>query len=639
MKSYWILQLRLFGRCLIAEVSLHCNHRQCIDPDALPVSRSRELALEVGKESLAVLLPSVGLHPTVSPIAHHSSRPEDAQSRLEATSTTIDDRISPFSTPPSSDDSLDADVAGQTAPTTVQHSLIQTQDVNIYKAPRSPSQQVPSKSRETGHPGRQQSPAVDAAFKSHLQPREQRPELPPRPEATPRPPSIKTIHAPMFTSSTFLRDKNESIVPHKLMPARQSNKQHPHRTLQSGLPSSPGFADPRPPARAATSSKAKSSLLLHTDTLPSNAYAPALPEEGHSPQMGVPRGGYTTYESPDGSSPNRRAPYITGGSHVIHTNYDSKIFDVCAGRACSAGQLIRVWDLSSGKMLLSIPLGERDIKATAIAFKPAAKTEEEGARLWVGTNHGNVHEVDVMSHQVVSSGENIHSGHEVVSIHRYQNSMWTLDEDGTLHLWLPGNSGLPTLESKPVTRKLPRGHSFSMVVKGLLWVAIGKEIQVFRPSANDLGEYRITQQPIRQPGVGEITSGAVVGDQLDKLYFSHSDGKVSIYSVANYACLGVVIASVYKINCLVGAGRHLWAGYNTGKICVYDTQTQPWKIVKEWHAHGGPVANLSVDRIGLWVSGLLRVGSVSLDNTIRVWDGFLEEDWFGTSTFMSPGEA
>ncbi|KAL8897745.1 MAG: hypothetical protein Q9207_007049, partial [Kuettlingeria erythrocarpa] len=152
-------------------------------------------------------------------------------------------------------------------------------------------------------------------------------------------------------------------------------------------------------------------------------------------------------------------------------------------------------------------------------------------------------------------------------------------------------------------------------------------MMVFRPSANTLSDFKVTQQPLVDPGVSEITSGAVIGSQLDRVYFSHSDGRITFYSVNEHACLGVVNASVYKINCLVGAGSHLWAGFSTGKICVYDTQSQPWKTVKEWQAHEGPVANLAIDRTGLWLSGVLRVGSISLDNTIKLWDGLLEESW------------
>lgn len=340
-------------------------------------------------------------------------------------------------------------------------------------------------------------------------------------------------------------------------------------------------------------------------------------------------------ESLDGSGTNRRPPCDTTCCQVINANFDSKLFDICAGRACSAGQLTRVWDLSSGKLLLSLSLGEREGKATAIAFKPAVKTYEEGSRLWIGTSHGNVHEVDIVRQKIVSSGLYPHTPRGVMKIHRFQNSMWTLDDDGTLLIWPPDKNGLPTLESKPITRNLPRGYSFSIVITGILWVAIGRSIQIFRPSASDLGEFTVTQESFNQPGTGEITSGAVVSDQLDRVHFSHSDGKITTYSITNYACLGVVNASVYKINCLVGAGMHLWAGFNTGNICVYDVQSRPWKMIKEWHAHEGPVVNLSVDQTGLWVSGRLRVGSVSLDNTIRIWDVLLEEDWLGLSIAAS----
>lgn len=392
-----------------------------------------------------------------------------------------------------------------------------------------------------------------------------------------------------------------------------------------------------------TSSDCQSNQLLRSNTLPPDTSllqnTQASTANSNSLDTGTPRSGYPAHEFPDGSTSSRRPPCINSGSQAVHANYDSKFFDMCAGRACSTGQLTRVWDLSSGKVLLNLALSEREVKATAIAFKPASKTDEEGLRLWIGTSHGNLHEVEVMSHRIVASGLNPHSGREVVRIHRCENSMWTLDEDGTLHVWPPKDSGLPTLDSNPLTRKLPRGQSFSVVIGGLLWVAIGREIQVYRPSASNPGEFKPAQQPPSQPGVGEITSGAVTGDQLDKVYFSHSDGKVTIYSIADYACLGVVNASVYKINCLVGAGAHLWAGYNTGKICVYDTRTRPWKIVKEWHAHEGPVANLAVDRPGLWISGVLRVGSISLDNTIKIWDGLLEEDWLRTSDRRTLSEA
>lgn len=473
----------------------------------------------------------------------------------------------------------------------------------------------------------QGDPFVNTALINHPSNYRPRPELPPRPETTSDIPSLLVNHAPMSELPTKL-DKGRPSPPGMLTSATRSNEEHPYKISGSGLPSSPSLAPLCSPR------KNKSGEFLHMNTLSLNAPLgqdiDALTRKSHRLDINTRRGATLT-ELLDNSTTNRRPPCDTSCCQVINANYDGKVFDICAGRVCSAGQLTRVWNLTTGKLLLSLALGEREGKATAIAFKPAVKPDQEGSRLWIGTSYGNVHEVDIMRQRVVSSGLYPHTGRVVMSIHRFQNSMWTLDDDGTLQVWPPNSNGMPMLENRPITRKLPRGHSFSMVIRGILWVAVGREIQILRPSANDLGEFKITQQPYNQTGVGEITSGAVISDQLDKVYFGHSDGKITTYSIADYVCLGVVNASVYKINCLVGAGMHLWAGYNTGNICVYDVKSRPWKIIKEWHAHEGPVVNLSVDQSGLWISGRLRVGSVSLDNTIRIWDGLLEEDWLGLS--------
>ncbi len=43
--------------------------------------------------------------------------------------------------------------------------------------------------------------------------------------------------------------------------------------------------------------------------------------------------------------------------------------------------------------------------------------------------------------------------------------------------------------------------------------------------------------------------------------------------------------SSYKVNTLQGVGQHVWAGYNSGKISVYDINQSPWAVKKDL---GGP---------------------------------------------------
>ena len=277
-------------------------------------------------------------------------------------------------------------------------------------------------------------------------------------------------------------------------------------------------------------------------------------------------------------------------------------------------------------MELSFP--EREVKITALAFKPGATSEQEGLRCWLGNNQGEIHEVDLKTQEVVFSKVNAHSRREIIKMHRYQNSIWSLDEDSKLYVWLPADQGIPSLKSTPLSFRVSKGHTFSLIVKNYLWFAAGKDIRIYNPMGGD-DNFHVTTQALVQPNVGEVSAGAVISNQFDRVYFGHTDGKVTIYSTKDYSCLGIIGASAYKINCLAGAGFYLWAGFNTGMIYVYDTRSQPWKIKKDWQAHENPVANMIVDRSSVWKFGHLQVASIGVDNAIRLWDGMLVDDWLG----------
>jgi hypothetical protein len=207
--------------------------------------------------------------------------------------------------------------------------------------------------------------------------------------------------------------------------------------------------------------------------------------------------------------------------------------------------------------------------------------------------------------------------------------MWTLDESGTLHVWASDRTGSPNLEDPSATYRVPKGHSFSMVVGHKLWYATGNEIRIFVPTFDGISQFQLLQRPLSQAGTGEVTSGTVILSQSDRVYFGHTDGKVSIYSSDNYSCLGTVNVSMYKINSLTSVGDYLWAAYNTGMIYIYDTREAPWVVKKEWRAHVNPVISILADRSSFWKFERLQVLSLGADNTMKIWDGLLEEDWLG----------
>jgi WD40 repeat protein len=332
---------------------------------------------------------------------------------------------------------------------------------------------------------------------------------------------------------------------------------------------------------------------------------------------------------PDSSQANRRPPVFREGPKEIPTRYDTKLFAICGEYICTTGYVTRVWSLMTGEMIMSLSHGET-VKATAVAFRPAKDVNDEGMRFWLGTNTGEMHELDIPTQSVVYTKSNAHVRTPIIKIYRYASEMWSLDEDGKIHIWSADDTGSPTLKQTPNTFRVPRGHTFSIISGSQLWIALGKEIRVYRRTEDNNFFVQATAVALSQPNAGEVTSGAILSSQPDRIYFGHVDGKVSIYAKKDFGCLGVVNVSLYKISSLVGVGDHLWAGYITGMIYVYDTSTTPWKVMKDWRGHEkASIAGIQADRTSVWKLDRFQVASLGTDNMLRIWDGMLEEDWLG----------
>lgn len=334
-------------------------------------------------------------------------------------------------------------------------------------------------------------------------------------------------------------------------------------------------------------------------------------------------------EYPDSSLSNRRPPYIKEGPRDIPTKYDTRVFDSCGEFICTSGHYTKIWNLRNAQQVLNLPHGE-SIKVLSASFKPAANPQDEGSRLWLGNNFGELLEISTSSpNPIVATNSTAHMRREVIRIYRYQNEMWTLDDGGTLHLWTQDSTGSLTLDGPTISFRVPKGHTFSIIVGRRLWYATGSDIRVFMPTLDATVPFQVLQRPLSCPGVGDVTSGAVIINQPDRVYFGHADGKVSIYSHKNYSCLGIVNVSIYKINSLTGVGNFLWAAYNTGMIYIYDPTQVPWLVKKDWRAHENPVINVLADNCSFWMLERLQVVSLGADNVLRLWDGLLQDDWLG----------
>ncbi|KAJ9629750.1 hypothetical protein H2203_002131 [Taxawa tesnikishii (nom. ined.)] len=311
-------------------------------------------------------------------------------------------------------------------------------------------------------------------------------------------------------------------------------------------------------------------------------------------------------------------PVLPNGHRPWHiaTGYDTRLFAVCGEYVCTTGYVTRVWNLRTGESLGTLSLGD-NIKVTSIVFKPAIDVADEGKRLWLGTNIGEIHELDIPSQSIVFTKPNAHPRREIIKMYRHASEIWSLDDDGKLHVWPPGPNGIPSLEETPNAFRVPKGHSFSVQCGNQLWVATGKDVRVFQPSAATETAFQLLQRPLSQPNAGDVTSGATITSKPDLIYFGHADGKVSIYNKRDYTCQGVINVSVYKISAMAGVGDDLWAGYNTGMAYVYDISNTPWRVKKDWKAHDNPYLE----------AGSSAGHLLGTDNMIRIWDGMLREDW------------
>ncbi|KAF1986524.1 DNase I-like protein [Aulographum hederae CBS 113979] len=555
------------------------------------------------------------------------------------------ERVSPFSTPPSSDETTPSEMPPHVPqlsksrftgahPSLTSQGYFTPPAMNQHQGRSRDAMPQPKMPAPVG--ASQNRPPI-ARQNSDLP--ELRPGLPPRRENTQ--PEIQSAIEPRSSLQLARPEPRSAVEPRASRPPPPEPPVR--RSMDPGArPSGPSIDNSRfmNPQRRTTQPEeqsssngfsAKISSRTSVDTrrdFPRNDQIATAWDGNDSDEAegSMDRPGQILTDYPDSSQVNRRPPLFPRRPYEIGTEYNTKLFAVCGEYICTTGYVTKVWNVLSGELLLDTTHGET-VKVTALAFKPATEVEDEGKRLWMGTNGGEIFELDIPSQQVVYVKSNAHARREVLKIYRHAADMWSLDDDGKLHVWPPDEKGEPNLAQTPHSFRVPKGHTFSLLAGSHLWLAIGKDIRIFHyePSGNSFTQ--VLQILLAQPNVGEVTSGTTISSQPDRVYFGHIDGKVTIYSRKDYSCLGVVNVSLYRISSLVGVGDYLWAAYNTGMIYVYDTKCKPWVVKKDWKAHEATIAGVQVDRSSIWKMDRLQVASLGTDNIVRLWDGMMKDDW------------
>ncbi|KAL5049451.1 hypothetical protein BDW71DRAFT_204710 [Aspergillus fruticulosus] len=542
-----------------------------------------------------------------------------------APQVSLQERVSPFSTPPSSPDKTPLNRPTVTKPVQPPQHPANRQSPPL-SAVAIPTRR--SMERSPGRLGSSQGSRATSASRRSPAPEPSRQSKPLTVQIPPRGHSVQPSAVANAPLSARLNQRSDSpharpgLPPRHPTTARKGGRSPSRQTPTLEIPAVSRLP-PRDDSIPTPKIQRQPSFSKETKLAPlPSATGPRSSEEEPVADEPPARTDY-----PDASNTNRRPPLLKSGPREINTRYDTRLMDVCGKHVCTTGYITRVWDLTTGEQIMSLSHGET-VKSLSLAFKPGIGLEDEGQRIWVGTNTGELQEIDVFSGSIVAS-RSYPSRREVIKILRHKKEMWTLDDEGRLLVWPPDESGVPNLQysyHNPYDR-VARGHTFSMVVGDTLWLATGKEVHLYRPNAHDDVSFKVLKKPLGSHHTGEVTSGAYTTRDDGRVYLGHADGKVTVYSASNYACLSVVNVSVYKINCLGIVGDNLWAAYKTGMIYVYDTRTNPWAVLKDWCAHASPVCGFLLDRSSVWTMNRLQVTSLGTDNCIRLWDGMLEDDW------------
>ncbi|KAI9889689.1 MAG: hypothetical protein M1814_005090 [Vezdaea aestivalis] len=590
--------------------------------------------IEVSEKSLLDVIPPTTKAKPVPPPINRTDKPRilatsapkpqlPAAKALAPISVRPGQKLSPFSTPPSSDDSVNVESAKGLAEG-LRNALEPSQPtrppqvfttLNSTRRP-APPPPLASRPKATNNEPKKAGPTPSVP----LQGQERKPHLPTRRDMA----GATSISSRNISPSRKI-EATSATPGGRLVAATTSQFLPPPKRKTTSSPpmetNNPGSVDGHI-SQSYTNGENLSSEPRDEfgATLPSKALVGSIET---SKRIG---------DFPDLSHINRRPPRIRSRVQQIDCRHDARgSFAVCGEYVCTAGHSAKVWSLRSGDSAVNIGFETDGLRVTAACFKSALNIGNEGSQIWLGFNNGDISELDVLSRSIKYTRSNAHNKRDVLRIFRSGKFMWTLDTK-KVAVWAPIDGGLPDLRQTPDTFSVPDGLTFAFAVGQSLWIgsAVRQEVHlsVLNLASSTTGD--LFSMSLTDAKTGIITSGAISGIHPDKVFLGHLYGDISIYSQKDFACLSIVKVGTHKIGALAGVGDYLWAGFGNGLMCVYDTGTTPWTLKKEWPAHDH-VLRVVADNCSPWKMDRVQVVSLGSDNLVKVWDGTLGEDWLDSS--------
>lgn len=360
---------------------------------------------------------------------------------------------------------------------------------------------------------------------------------------------------------------------------------------------------------------------------------------------------------PDFSQATRNAPKINMDHKPFSTGHKGSVQALAASKnvIVTGSNVLRTWDVNTGTVISTIMMDANSTsnnqnnnesngdRIRAVAFAPCRIPVDEGRYVWVARHDTMLAVVDIRAggHKVLSKRNDVHMA-PILFLLRYGNSeVWSIDDNGILYVWDVLSDDYQ--QQNPLLTAMPRryqvtSHAVAATIYGSkLWMSSGRTLaaHAIPIAGSQIGSNDTKSQPaIRIPNdMGYITKLITIPYHPYRIFASHDDGKISIWDTKTMERLQVITVSVYGICTMACVGEyHVWAGYNTGMIYVYDTRPEKWAVVKMWKAHTGAVTQLVVDESSLIldeIKGRLQVISGDSNGFVGVWDGLLTDHWKG----------
>ena len=359
---------------------------------------------------------------------------------------------------------------------------------------------------------------------------------------------------------------------------------------------------------------------------------------------------------PDFSKATRNPPRINMDQKPFSTGHKGSVQALAASKnlILSGSHVLRTWDINTGTVMSTITMdtntsnngqnnneGSND-RIRAVIFAPSRIPVNEGRYAWVARHDTMLAVVDVRAGgtKVLSRRNDVHSA-PILFLLRYGNSeIWSIDDSGVLNVWDVVSADYQ--QQNPLLTAMPRryhvtSHAIAATIyRSKLWMSSGRTL-VAHPipvAGSQLNNNEKSQTSVRIPNdMGNITKLLTIPYHPYRIFASHDDGKISIWDTEKMERVQVITVSMYGICTMACVGEyHVWAGYNTGMIYVYDTRPEKWAVLKMWKAHTGAVTQLVVDESSLIldeIKGKLQVVSSDSNGFIGVWDGLLTDHWKG----------